>query len=91
MPNDSDLTVSNENKIPGLNFAYGDGWTGYHTPHDDVKHLDIRSLEHQGQNALAMARHFGQLELHDIKENAVYFNFWGSHFLLLLLGLSLQG
>jgi hypothetical protein len=78
MPNDSDLTVSNENKIPGLNFAYGDGWTGYHTPHDDVKHLDIRSLEHQGQNALAMARHFGQLELNDIKkENAVYFNFLG--------------
>lgn len=78
MPNDSDLTVSNENKIPGLNFAYGDGWTRYHTPHDDVKHLDIRSLEHQGQNALAMARHFGQLELDDIKkENAVYFSFFG--------------
>ncbi|MEC0307931.1 M20/M25/M40 family metallo-hydrolase [Paenibacillus lautus] len=78
MPNDSDLTVSNENKIPGLNFAYGDGWTGYHTPRDDVKHLDIRSLEHQGQNALTMARHFGQLELNDIKkENAVYFNFFG--------------
>lgn len=78
MPNDSDLTVSNENKIPGLNFAYGDGWTGYHTPRDDVKHLDIRSLEHQGRNALAMARHFGQLELNDIKkENAVYFNFFG--------------
>lgn len=79
MPNDSDLTVSNENNIPGLNFAFGDGWTGYHTPNDDIKHLDIRSLEHQGQNALAMAKHFGQLELNDVKkENAVYFNFFGT-------------
>lgn len=79
MPNDSDLTVSNENKIPGLNFAFGDGWTGYHTPNDDIKHLDIRSLEHQGQNALAMAKHFGQLELNEVKkENAVYFNFFGT-------------
>jgi hypothetical protein len=79
MPNDSDLTVSNENKISGLNFAYGDGWTGYHTPNDDIEHLDVRSLEHQGRNALAMSKHFGQLELKDIKkENAVYFNFFGS-------------
>lgn len=78
MPNDSDMTVSNENNIPGLNFAYGDGWTGYHTPNDDIKHLDIRSLEHQGQNALAMAQHFGQLDLSDIKkENAVYFSLFG--------------
>ncbi|MXQ54203.1 M20/M25/M40 family metallo-hydrolase [Shimazuella alba] len=78
MPNDSDLTVSNENKIPGLNFAYGDGWTGYHTPNDNIQHLDIRSLEHQGRNALEMAKHFGQLDLsHTKQENAVYFNFFG--------------
>jgi hypothetical protein len=79
MPNDSDLTVSNENNIPGLNFAFGDGWTGYHTPNDDIQHLDKRSLEHQGQNALTMAKHFGQLEIKDVKkENAVYFNFFGT-------------
>ncbi|SHE87809.1 Peptidase family M28 [Seinonella peptonophila] len=78
MPNDSDMTVSNELGIPGLNFAFGDGWTGYHTPQDDIEHLDLRSLQQHGENALNMATHFGEIDIdHLKKEDYVYFNLFG--------------
>ncbi|HEX9049264.1 MAG TPA: M20/M25/M40 family metallo-hydrolase, partial [Anaeromyxobacter sp.] len=56
IPNDTDLTVLGREGLPGLNLAFALGVVRYHTPLDDVAHLDPRSLQHQGENALALVR-----------------------------------
>jgi hypothetical protein len=53
LPNDTDLTVFRHYQVPGLNFAYIDGATRYHTSTDDLAHTSLASLQHQGDNALA--------------------------------------
>ncbi|HET8542289.1 MAG TPA: M28 family peptidase [Anaeromyxobacter sp.] len=56
LPNDTDLTVLERSGMPGLNLAFALGVPRYHTPLDDVAHLDLRSLQHQGESALALVR-----------------------------------
>jgi hypothetical protein len=58
MPNDTDLSELALLGTPALNFAFGDGADRYHTSHDDVAHLNTGSLQHHGQQALALARAF---------------------------------
>jgi hypothetical protein len=58
MPNDTDLSELALLGTPALNFAFGDGADRYHTSHDDASHLDAGSLQHHGQQALALARAF---------------------------------
>lgn len=52
MPNDTDYSVWRERGVQGLNFAYIGGVARYHTPIDDLVHLDPRSLQHHVTNAL---------------------------------------
>jgi hypothetical protein len=56
LPNSTDLAVFREHQIPGLNFAFVGGARRYHTSLDDFAHLDLRSVQHQGENMLALAR-----------------------------------
>ncbi len=56
LPNDTDLTVFKRAGLAGMNFAFIDEVSHYHTPLDDLAHLDLGSLQHQGENALAVAR-----------------------------------
>lgn len=58
MPNDTDLSVflARPDGVPAYNFAFIDGVWRYHPPLDDLDHLDRRSLQHHGDNALALAR-----------------------------------
>lgn len=80
LPNDTDLTVIKKKGVPGLNFAFADGFNHYHTQLDNVEELDERSLQHHGSYALALTRHFGNLDLRETKApDAVYFNLIGSH------------
>lgn len=58
MPNDTDLSELALLGTPALNFAFGDGADRYHTSHDDIAHLNKGSLQHHGQQALALARAF---------------------------------
>lgn len=79
LPNDTDFTILREAGMPGLNFAFIEGLTHYHTQIDSVNNLDERSLQHHGASALALARHFGALEgVGRTERNAVYFNVPGS-------------
>ena len=81
MPNATDFTIFREAGIGGLNFAYIGGLKNYHTALDNLENLDERSLQHHGLNALALARHFGDLPLDAAEEpNAVYFNTLGTAF-----------
>jgi hypothetical protein len=79
LPNDTDFTVLRESGLAGMNFAFIEGLTRYHTQIDSVNNVDERSLQHHGTYALALARHFGGLNVTERKErNAVYFNIPGS-------------
>src|SRR5215210_5425617 len=56
LPNDTDLTVYKRRDVPGLNFAFIDGPTYYHTSRDSVDNSSLGSLQHHGDNALAAVR-----------------------------------
>jgi hypothetical protein len=58
MPNDTDLSELALLGMPALNFAFGDGADRYHTSYDDISHLNTGSLQHHGEQALALARAF---------------------------------
>ena len=73
MPNDTDLTVYRKYGMAGWNFAFVGGLTYYHSPGDTPANLDPRTLQHQGENLLAMARHLVRLDLDDVRrEDVVY-------------------
>lgn len=77
LPNDTDLTVFRENaKIQGFNFAFIDDHFNYHTAQDDVAHLDLRSLAHQGSYLVPLMTYFGNADLSrlDSDQDNVYFN-----------------
>jgi len=78
LPNDTDFTPFKSAQLTGLNFAYINGLTHYHTQLDNINEIDERSLQHEGSTALALARHFGDLNLNDVQAtNAVYFDVVG--------------
>ena len=56
MPNDTDLSVflDADSGLWAANFAFLGGAEHYHTAHDDVAHLDPRSVHHQGTQAMAL-------------------------------------
>jgi hypothetical protein len=73
LPNDTDLTIYKRHGMAGLNFAFVGGLSYYHSPEDTPANLDPRTLQHQGENVLAMARHLGRLDLDDIRRgNVIY-------------------
>ncbi len=77
MPNDSDFTVLSKAGIPGLNFAYLDGFARYHTRKDDLASLDLGSLQHQGSYALALAAQLADARPPQREADAVYFDLLG--------------
>lgn len=79
LPNDTDLSVFKEAGFAGLNFAFVDGSQYYHTPNDNLAHLDERSLQHHGSYALALTQHFANLDLANVTTgDAIYFNLFRS-------------
>ncbi len=61
--------------IAGLGFVYFTDTPAYHTQRDSIETIDPRSIQHHGSNTLAALRHFGNLNLEDVRPepNAVYF------------------
>lgn len=82
LPNDTDMTVFKQAGMPGFNFAYIGCWPRYHTLGDNVQNISERSLQQDGTYALALARHFGNLDLSPeaglSAPDAVYFSLFGS-------------
>jgi len=56
LPNDTDFTVFKARGLEGFNLAYIGGASRYHTPLDNVGNTSLASLQHQGENALALVR-----------------------------------
>ncbi|WP_232284475.1 M20/M25/M40 family metallo-hydrolase [Bacillus timonensis] len=79
MPNDTDLTVFRDAGLSGLNFAFGEGISHYHTTSDNLQELSKGSLQHHGEYMLNLIRHFGELDLTQTEEeNQLFFNIFGS-------------
>ncbi len=79
LPNDSDLTAFREARIPGMSFALADGLEHYHHPTDSVDNLDPRSVQHLGDYALPLARHFAGAAGTGVGSNdRVFFDLLGS-------------
>lgn len=78
MGNLTDLTVFKAAGLAGLNFAYIDSAWNYHNPRDNLSNIDERSIQHQGSYALALTRHFGDLDLGNIEgPDVIYFDVLG--------------
>ena len=55
MPNDTDFTAF-KRIAHGVNFANTSSIQNYHTPQDALRNLDARTLQHHGDQVLALAR-----------------------------------
>lgn len=79
LPNDTDLSMFRMAKLPGLNFAFIGNYLNYHSTFDTIDRLDRNTLQHQGESALALTRHFGLRDLSQIQAgDATYFDVLGS-------------
>ena len=78
--NETDMTVFKAAGMAGLNFAFNATLENYHTRRDTPENLDLRSVQNLGANALALTRHFANLELRQTRApDRIYFNWFGSN------------
>jgi len=78
LPNDTDLTVFKREGMTGVNFAPVGNVNAYHTPNDSMAHVDLRTLQHQGDNALAAVRTLANMDLrHHPQGSSVWFDVLG--------------
>ena len=75
LPNDTDLSELLLLDRPAMNFAFIGGVERYHTSEDDARHLSAGSLQHHGNQALDLTRHFaGQASQRSSRGDAVFFD-----------------
>jgi hypothetical protein len=76
MPNESDFTPFKRAGFQGFSFAHLGGKFRYHTMTDNPANLDHGSIQHQGSYALSLTRHFGNLDLSNLRQDSdpIYFN-----------------
>lgn len=63
LPNDTDLTAFAAGGMRGLNFAFLDGASVYHTEQDDIAHVSPGSVQDMGDGVLGAARHLAGADL----------------------------
>ncbi|MBG0567848.1 M28 family peptidase [Actinoplanes aureus] len=75
LPNDTDFTpFLAADRFAGMNSAYIDGAAVYHAPTDTPEAMDRDSLQHHGDNALALTRELGGRDLTALEGgDATYF------------------
>lgn len=78
LPYLSDFQVFKDAGAPGLNFAFLNNAIAHHTNFDSLPYLDERSVQHHGEYALSLTRHFGNLNLNENGGgSSVYFDVLG--------------
>ncbi len=81
LPNKTDMTPMRGTGVMGLNFAFFDGFAGYHSQDDTIEALDPRSLQHQGNHALATTLAVGNDVLTAApRREAIFFDVLGERF-----------
>jgi Peptidase family M28 len=76
MPNESDFTPFKRAGMQGFNFAHLGGKFRYHTMTENQANLDHGSIQHHGSYAISLTRHFGNLDLSNLRQdkNPIYFS-----------------
>lgn len=78
LPNDTDVTVFKRAGLTAVNFAFIGNVDYYHTPLDDAAHVNLRTLQAQGDNTLAALRALANAELgRQSDDDAVWFDVLG--------------
>ncbi|MCK2213816.1 M20/M25/M40 family metallo-hydrolase [Actinomadura sp. ATCC 31491] len=79
LPNNTDFTPLTAAGFAGLNFAYIERSSHYHTARDSLAELDRGSLQHHGSTMLALARALGGADLPALRagHDATYFRIFG--------------
>ena len=62
MPNDTDFSIFLGRGLQGFNFAFVGGASLYHTPGDNLAHLDPATVQQQGENVLALVEKLADLD-----------------------------
>ncbi len=74
MPNDTDFSVSFRADIPGIDFAFAGERNHYHTANDNSQNLDLRTLQHHGENLLPVARGLARMDLQDLEQSDLVYS-----------------
>lgn len=75
LPNDTDVSVFKREGLTAVNFAAIGDVGHYHTPNDNLANVNLRTLQHHGDNLLAMTRALGGAELRQLSDvNGVFFD-----------------
>jgi hypothetical protein len=78
LPNDTDLTPMLAAGVPGYNFAFIGNFAHYHTSLDRRENIDPRSLQQQGDAALALTDALARTDLASLKAgDAIYLDVLG--------------
>ncbi|MCP2345624.1 M28 family peptidase [Nonomuraea roseoviolacea] len=79
LPNNTDFTPLTQAGFTGMNFAYLERSSRYHTAQDSLDQLDRGSLQHHGSTMLALARTLGNADLATLRagHDATYFRVLG--------------
>ncbi|GAA2874974.1 M28 family peptidase [Nonomuraea rubra] len=79
LPNNTDFTPMTAAGFTGMNFAYIQESSRYHTADDSLAHLNRGSLQHHGTNMLALARELGGADLPALSagHDVTYFRLFG--------------
>jgi hypothetical protein len=80
LPNDTDVTAYNERGWLTLNFAMAGNETRYHSPGDDLASLDPRSLQHMGNQALAVSTELASAGLPQAHAQRIFMDVLGRGF-----------
>ena len=79
MPNDTDFSVPMGLGIPGIDFVFAGERNHYHTPNDNLENIDLRTIQHHGENLLPFVRTLADANLTELGNQVVYntfYNFW---------------
>lgn len=80
LPNSTDFSIFNQAGYQGLNFAFIGEETHYHTPLDDSANLNLATLQHLGENALATVVAAANTQVpQPAGQESVYFDLLGQH------------
>ncbi len=78
LPHDTDFSVFKDKNVTGLNHAFVGEFENYHSVRDIAQNLSLRSLQHQGDNAIQLVEHLSQIDLSQTSgQEVTYFNIFG--------------
>jgi hypothetical protein len=72
LPNSTDVTALTRPGLDVINIAVLDGVENYHTPRDTIAAQDIRSVQHMGDQALAIMRRLTSAPDQNVNGSLVY-------------------